>query len=246
VEEEGIVILYCSYSTQRRDTLEGILERQRREVPPIQSAREAASRILSESHYQPKPFRNKTADMLQNMGVGIAETLNRFCIPGYSAYVSGGSIPEVVASAGSDIALTLVRGNAAKMVAGAKTLFKGAKPLLKNTTPQMPLIEKPVLLEKPAMVKHHLFNRFWQQTESSKRYVEFFKAHKIKVDDFCVELPKTTHMNYIHHWQNDWTNRWKSWIDMNPNASTEEVYQFAGRLMDEYGISHVPIVKYHK
>ena len=102
------------------------------------------------------------------------------------------------------------------------------------------------LLEQPKMIRHHLFNRFWKQNDGTLKYREFFKKHNINVDDFCVELPRTTHVNHIHNRQNDWTNKWKSWIDSNPNATTKEVYQFAGKLMDEYGISHVQIVKYRK
>lgn len=40
------------------------------------------------------------------------------------------------------------------------------------------------------------------------------------------------------------TTRWKQWIDANPNASTKEVYQQAGRMMDEYGINNLPLVPY--
>ena len=110
-----------------------------------------------------------------------------------------------------------------------------------------PKIEKVALsLDRPKMIRHHLFNRFLQQTGTSQKYREFFKKHKINVDDYCVELPRTPHINRIHQKQNDWTNRWKNWIDEHPNATTKEVYQFAGKLMDEYGISHVPIIKYRK
>lgn len=48
----------------------------------------------------------------------------------------------------------------------------------------------------------------------------------------------------IHVARNDWTRKWKEWIDINPHAKTKEVYQFAGRLMDEYNVSHLPLVKY--
>jgi hypothetical protein len=241
---EGIQIR----SSQRRDTLEGILERQRREVlpkhnfSPLQSTREAASKILSESHYQPKPFRNKTADMLQNMGVGIAETLNRFCIPGYSAYVSGGSIPEVVASAGSDIALTLVGGKAAKMVAETKTIFRGAKPLLKNTTPQMPLIEKPVLLPSTKVADHHIF---------PQQFKKFFAERGIEINDYTVSLGQTTHLRGVHGKGNagltgKWNNKWEQFIESNPKATAKEVYQFAGKLMDEFNLNKEILHGYRK
>ena len=45
----------------------------------------------------------------------------------------------------------------------------------------------------------------------------------------------------IHGAGKNWTTRRKEWIDANPNASTKEVYQFAGQLMDEYGLSGLPI-----
>ena len=65
-------------------------------------------------------------------------------------------------------------------------------------------IEKVTLsLDRPKMIRHHLFNRFWQQTGASQKYREFFKKHKINVDDYCVELPRTTHINRIHQKQND-------------------------------------------
>jgi hypothetical protein len=48
VEEERIVMLYCSYSTQRRDTLESILERQRRrEISPIHRERSWLERTFN-------------------------------------------------------------------------------------------------------------------------------------------------------------------------------------------------------
>ena len=53
------------------------------------------------------------------------------------------------------------------------------------------------------------------------------------------------HQKFIHRAGNNWTTRWKEWIDQNPNATTKEVYQFAGKLIDEYGLSgNVGIVPY--
>jgi hypothetical protein len=66
----------------------------------------------------------------------------------------------------------------------------------------------------------------------------------IDLDSHTVELSADFHKKFIHRAGNNWTTRWKRWIDANPNASTKEVYQQAGKMMDEYGISHVPIVLY--
>lgn len=38
--------------------------------------------------------------------------------------------------------------------------------------------------------------------------------------------------------------RWREYIGANPNASAKDVYQFGGRLMDEYGLSGLPIKRY--
>jgi hypothetical protein len=233
-------------STQRRETLESILTQQRREIPrhnshPLQSARETASRILNEPHYKPKPYGSETADMLQNAGLGIVNTLNKICIPGYSAYVSGGSIPEVAASAVSDAALTLVGGNAAKMVTGAKTLFKGTKPLLKSI-PQVPLIEKPVLLPSTKVADHHIF---------PQKYRPFFENLGIEIDKYTVSLGQTTHLRGIHGKGNadlpgKWNDRWKEFLQQNPRATSKDVYQFAGQLMDEYKLNKEVLHVYRK
>jgi hypothetical protein len=94
------------------------------------------------------------------------------------------------------------------------------------------------------MAKHHVFNKFRGQSPLSQKYRDFFKKHGILVDDYTVCLTDSMHRNVIHKAGHNWTTRWKEWIDYNPNATTREVYQFAGRLMDEYGINHLKLVKY--
>ncbi len=34
------------------------------------------------------------------------------------------------------------------------------------------------------------------------------------------------------------------WIEAHPGASAREIYQFGGQLMDEYGLSGLPLVRY--
>ena len=105
--------------------------------------------------------------------------------------------------------------------------------------------ESPQLLLPPVkMIKHHIFNKFWRKSPKSQKYRDFFKKHGIDVDEFAVEIPETFHKEKIHKAGNNWTTKWKKWIDANPNATTKEVYQQAGRMMDEYGIDHVPLVRY--
>lgn len=100
------------------------------------------------------------------------------------------------------------------------------------------------LLPPVKTVKHHVFNKFRGNSPKSQKYRDFFEKHGIKVDDFTVEMPETFHKGWIHKAGQNWTTKWKKWIDANPNASTKEVYQQAGRMMDEYGISDLPLVPY--
>jgi hypothetical protein len=93
-------------------------------------------------------------------------------------------------------------------------------------------------------VKHHIFNKFRGNSPKSQKYRDFFKKHGINVDDYAVEIPEIESRKLIHVAGNNWTTRWKNWIDDNPNATTSEVYQFGGYLMDQYGLSGLPIIPY--
>ena len=35
-------------------------------------------------------------------------------------------------------------------------------------------------------------------------------------------------------------------IDNNPNATAKDIFQFAGKMMDEYGLNNLPIHPYHR
>lgn len=102
----------------------------------------------------------------------------------------------------------------------------------------------PKLLAPPSTIKHHIFNKFRGFSPASQKYRDFFKKHGIDVDKYTVEIPEKMHTEFIHGRENNWTTRWKQWIDVNPNATTTEVYQFGGTLMDEYGLSGLPLVPY--
>ena len=122
-------------------------------------------------------------------------------------------------------------------------IVKASKDVGHKSVPNK-LVSQPSLLPAPKMVKHHIFNKFRGQSIVSEKYREFFKNHKINVDDFSISIPETMHRSKIHAAKNNWTTEWKVWIDRNPNATTKEVYQKAGEMMDRYGVNHVPIIKY--
>jgi len=94
----------------------------------------------------------------------------------------------------------------------------------------------------PAMnvADHHVIPAFRGQ---SARYAQFIKARGIDVDQFTVTVSHgaaSHHLKFIHG-KGGWNRKWMEWIDANPNATAKDIYQFAGRMMDEYGLSGLHI-----
>jgi hypothetical protein len=82
----------------------------------------------------------------------------------------------------------------------------------------------------------------------NKQYSEFFKTRGIDVDQYTVTLSHgkdSHHLKFIHG-EGKYNDAWKTWIDGNPNATREEVFQQAGKMMDEYGLSGIRIHQYRK
>ena len=100
------------------------------------------------------------------------------------------------------------------------------------------LLNSSITVEKT--VSHHIFNAFRGSSPGSQKYRDFFKNLKINVDDHTVKIPESLH-KFLHRAGNNWTTQWKSWIDANPKATAKDVYQHAGKMMDEASISNVPI-----
>jgi hypothetical protein len=100
------------------------------------------------------------------------------------------------------------------------------------------------LLAAPKMVKHHVFNAFRGNSPKSQKYRDFFKGHNINVNDFTVAMSENFHKSWMHGAGRNWTTRWKRWIDANPDATSKQVYQQAGGMMDEYGINHLKLIPY--
>nr|HMR11186.1 hypothetical protein [Polyangiaceae bacterium] len=66
---------------------------------------------------------------------------------------------------------------------------------------------------------------------------------------FTVGISQGRHLRSVHGRGDAITpgrfnQRWADFIEANPNATAKEIYQFGGRLMDEYGLSNLPIVPF--
>ena len=94
--------------------------------------------------------------------------------------------------------------------------------------------------------RHHLF---------PQQFRPDFARVGIDIDQHTVALPTTTHLSAVHRrggfvgpgnvdLPGQWNQLWTEFWDTNPDATAKEAYQFAGRLMDEFGLDDLPIEPY--
>ncbi len=102
------------------------------------------------------------------------------------------------------------------------------------------------LLESSKTQLHHIFPQHFRT---------WFANRGIDIDNYAVSLERVTHLTGIHGrggfvgpgnvlLPGKWNARWKAFIQQNPNATAKEIYQYAGQLMDEFGLNRLPIVPY--
>jgi RHS repeat-associated protein len=89
---------------------------------------------------------------------------------------------------------------------------------------------------------HHLFPQTFRA---------LFEKSGIDIDQFTVSLPQTLHLKGVHgaglgNVPGRWNQRWQDFFADNPNATEKDIYQFAGQLMDEFGLSGLEIHKYKR
>ncbi|HBO46107.1 MAG TPA: hypothetical protein DD670_19725 [Planctomycetaceae bacterium] len=90
---------------------------------------------------------------------------------------------------------------------------------------------------------HHIIPVF---RGKSAKYAEFIQARGIMVDQYCVRVAHgnaSHHLKFIHG-SGKWNQKWMDWIDANPGATAKDIFQQAGRMMDEFGLSGSQIVPY--
>jgi hypothetical protein len=96
-------------------------------------------------------------------------------------------------------------------------------------------------LEAPQMADHHIF---------PQQFKKYFSDRSINIDLHTVSVPhQTTHLRGLHgkgygNMPGGWNQRWKTFIEATPNATSKDIYQFAGQLMDEYGINNLRLHGY--
>jgi hypothetical protein len=160
------------------------------------------------------------------------------------------------AGEGGELAAGIVVGAAAEKLApvisrvGGKiaTAFKGevdslVAPAVKAAETAVPAGQK-LLGYTGKLADHHVMPR---------QFEKFFKSRGIGIDDFTVSVDhNVTHLKAIHGTGNmgqmpgRWNQIWGDWIKANPNATSKEIFQQAGQMMDDFGIGHLKIHPYGK
>lgn len=74
------------------------------------------------------------------------------------------------------------------------------------------------------------------------------KERGIDADQYTVLVQhgKASHHLKFLHGQGKWNDKWKQWIDANPDATAKDIFQFAGKMMDEFGLGGMSITPYSK
>lgn len=98
------------------------------------------------------------------------------------------------------------------------------------------------LLPAPTFQDHHIFPR---------QFMGFFSELGINIDDYTVTLGRTTHLQGIQgsglgDMPGRWNQQWGSFIDRYPSATATQVYQQAGRMIDQYGFGDLRIHPYRQ
>jgi RHS repeat-associated protein len=101
-------------------------------------------------------------------------------------------------------------------------------------------------LEAPRVQRHHIFPQTFRT---------WFASKGIDIDRYTIELTQQSHLAGVHGrggfvgpgnvgFPGRWNALWAAFKSANPNATAKEIYQFAGALMDQFGLSGLPIVHY--
>ncbi|MBO4863450.1 MAG: DUF2380 domain-containing protein, partial [Eubacterium sp.] len=92
---------------------------------------------------------------------------------------------------------------------------------------------------------HHIIPKF---RGGSQSYADFIAIRGIDVDQYTITVTsgkQGMHMNSIHG-KGEWNPLWMEWIDEHPDATAVDIFQFAGKMMDDFGLSGYTIHPYKK
>ena len=88
----------------------------------------------------------------------------------------------------------------------------------------------------PRSPLHHVFPQ-------AKKLQEWIASRGVNIHEYVVELSEGEH-SAVHAKGVNWNDAWKDFMASNPNATEQQIFEHAGKLMDKYKISGAPITNY--
>jgi hypothetical protein len=130
-----------------------------------------------------------------------------------------------------------------RAVIGFLRSLKNAASMAKAVKASGPITNPSRLLPAPKMHNHHIFPK-------AKVFKKFFDKAGIYIDDYTVQIEQTTHLKGVHgkgimNLPGKWNQTWKRFFDgfKGTYPTAKQIFQQAGRMMDDFGLSDLPIVK---
>ncbi len=224
-----------SYITDEQGSIRYILNADR-QIETYQEYSAFGGKITSQGVFSHLGYNSQTEDELTgltylraryyNPAIGRFTQEDVIYDDGFNLYAYCGSNPVIYCDPSG---FALLGMNCANKVGGGNVIKDPSRLLEMTREPQ----------------DHHIIPAF---RGKSKKYADFIKALGIDVNKYTVTISGGKggmHMNFIHG-KGKWNKKWKDFIDNNPNATAKDVFQFAGKMMDDYGISGLPIHPYRK
>lgn len=92
----------------------------------------------------------------------------------------------------------------------------------------------------PRSPLHHVF----PQAKEIQNWIAS-RAPSINIHEYVVELSEGEH-SAVHAKGVNWNDAWKEFMKTNPNATEQQIFEHAGKLMDKYKISDAPLTNYNR
>ena len=103
-----------------------------------------------------------------------------------------------------------------------------------------PITDPARLLPSPRMHRHHIFPR---------QFSRFWNRAEIRANRYKVQIEQATHLRGVHgrglaELPGRWNRAWGEFLRNNPDASALRIFQQAGRMMDEFGLSDIYMLQH--
>jgi hypothetical protein len=151
-----------------------------------------------------------------------------------------------VGKSGTAVKAGAKMGMLARIGQGFKNAAQGIKSFLTKGKggPATAQAGEKLLAYSGKLADHHVMPR---------QFENFFKKAGINIDNYTVTLDHNiTHLKGVHGAGNmgqmpgRWNQIWSEWIGANPKATAKEIFQQAGKMMDDFGLGHLRIHPYGK